>query len=46
MAESHSQRVVLTATLTGQFATSFPVTLFSVVLAPDRPQLRGPRLAS
>jgi len=34
MAESHSQRVVLTATLTGQFATSFPVTLFSVVLDP------------
>jgi MFS family permease len=34
MAEPQHQRLVLVATLTGQFATSFPVTLFSVVLAP------------
>ena len=34
MAEPHNRRLVLIAALTGQFATSFPVTLFSVVLAP------------
>ena len=34
MAEPHNRRLILIATLTGQFATSFPVTLFSVVLAP------------
>ena len=34
MAEPGNRRLVLIATLTGQFATAFPVTLFSVVLAP------------
>jgi MFS family permease len=34
VAEPGSRRLVLIATLTGQFATAFPVTLFSVVLAP------------
>src|SRR6516225_9066400 len=32
--ESEHRKLVLIATLTGQFATSFPITLFSVVLAP------------
>jgi MFS family permease len=34
VAEPGNRRLVLIATLTGQFATAFPVTLFSVVLAP------------
>ena len=32
--DSDHRKLVLIATLTGQFATSFPITLFSVVLAP------------
>ena len=32
--EAHHRKLVLIATLTGQFATTFPITLFSVVLAP------------
>jgi MFS family permease len=34
VAEPRNRRLVLIAVLTGQFATGFPVTLFSVVLAP------------
>ena len=34
MAEPDNRRLVLIATLAGQFATTFPITLFSVVLAP------------
>lgn len=34
MAEPQNRRLVLIAALTGQFATAFPVTLFSVVLTP------------